>query len=443
MAFEGLTRRLTETFKKLKGRGRLSENDVKLAMREVRLALLDADVSLPIAKKFIKDVTEKATGEEVTKSLTPAQQVIKIVRDELTALMGSEVARIKINSKPPTVIMMCGLQGSGKTTHAAKLAKHFIKDGHRPILLACDIYRPAAIDQLKVVGEAAGATVFELGQTNPVEIAKKGYAHARDYGNDIIIIDTAGRLQIDELLMKELSDIKEVVPVDETLLVVDAMLGQQSVSVAAQFSEKVGLDGVILSKLDGDAKGGAALSVKETTGKPIKFVGMGEKLDALEPFYPDRMASRILDMGDVLSLIEKAEELQLGTGEEPMDIMSKFDMNDMLQQLQQVKKMGGLGAIISMLPGAAKVDPDSVDDRQLLYIEAIINSMTKKERAKPAIIDPKRKRRIAAGSGTDVPAINRLLKQFFEMEKMMKKFRRNPKKLKQMAKQLGINDTEL
>ncbi len=442
MAFEGLTERLAETFKKLRGRGKLSENDIKLAMREVRLALLDADVSLPVAKNFINDVTERAIGAEVMSSLTPAQQVIKIVGDELTALMGSEVSRVHINSKPPTVLMLCGLQGTGKTTHAAKLAKHFIKQGHRPLLVACDIYRPAAIDQLKVVGEAAGATVFEMGQTNPVEVAKAGYRHSRDYGHDIVILDTAGRLQIDGELMQELADIKEAVKVDETLLVVDAMLGQQSVSVAKEFLDKIGLDGVILAKLDGDARGGAALSVKATTGKPIKFVGTGEKIDALEPFFPDRMSSRILGMGDIMSLIEKAQEL-----EEQKQISAenlakgRFDLNDMLEQLQGLKKMGGIGAIMSMIPGmgAKGINPDDVDEKQIVYIEAIIKSMTKAERAKPSIIDPKRKRRIAAGSGTDVPQVNRLLKQFFEMEKMMKRFSKNPRAMKNMARQLGLN----
>lgn len=438
MAFEGLTKRLADTFKKLRGRGRLSEDDIKLAMREVRLALLDADVSLAVTKKFINDVTDRAIGIEVMQSLTPAQQVIKIVGDELAALMGSEVSRIKINSKPPTVLMLCGLQGSGKTTHAAKLAKYFTNGGHRPILVACDIYRPAAIEQLKMVGQTAGVPVFELGKTDPVDVAKAALRQARDYGYDIVILDTAGRLQIDKELMAELSNIKSAVDVHETLLVVDAMQGQQSVAVAEEFLNKVGLDGVILSKLDGDARGGAALSVKAVTGKPIKFVGTGEKPDALEPFFPDRMASRILGMGDVMSLIEKAEALQAQQEEieQPGD---RFDLNEMLKQLQSVKKMGGISAIMAMIPGTAKIDPSQVDDRQLVYIEAIIGSMTKKERAKPIIIDPKRKRRIAAGSGTDVPQINRLLKQYFEMEKLMRRFKRNPKALKGFARQLGIN----
>ncbi len=439
MAFEGLSQRLADTFKRLRGRGKLSENDIKVAMREVRLALLDADVSLPVAKNFINDVTQRAIGAEVMNSLTPAQQVIKIVSDELTALMGSDVSRIHINSKPPTVLMLCGLQGTGKTTHAAKLAKYFIKQGHRPLLVACDIYRPAAIDQLKMVGEAAGATVFEMGVTNPVEVAKAGYRYSRDYGNDIIILDTAGRLQIDGELMAELTNIKEAVNVDETLLVVDSMLGQQSVSVAKEFLEKVGLDGVILAKLDGDARGGAALSVKATTGKPIKFVGTGEKIDDLEPFYPERMSSRILGMGDVMSLIEKAQALDV-EGSASVDNISKgnFDLNDMLDQLQNLKKMGGITSLISMIPGANKINPEDVDENQLKYVEAIIRSMTKKERQKPSIIDPKRKRRIAAGSGTDVPQVNRLLKQFFEMEKMMKRFSKNPKAMKNMARQMGM-----
>ncbi len=353
--------------------------------------------------------------------------------------MGSEVSRVHINSKPPTVLMLCGLQGTGKTTHAAKLAKYFVKQGHRPLLVACDIYRPAAIDQLKVVGEAAGAAVFEMGKTDPVEVAKAGYRHSKDYGNDIVILDTAGRLQIDGELMDELTNIKAAVNVDETLLVVDAMLGQQSVSVAKEFLDKVGLDGVILAKLDGDARGGAALSVKATTGKPIKFVGTGEKIDALEAFYPERMSSRILGMGDVMSLIEKAQELEIDQKAAAENLAKgKFDLNDMLEQLQSLKKMGGIGSILSMIPGANKINPDDVDEDQLKYVEAIIKSMTKKEREKPSIIDPKRKRRIAAGSGTDVPQVNRLLKQFAEMEKMMKRFTKNPKAMKNMARQMGM-----
>lgn len=431
MAFESLSDRLAGVFKRLRGKGKLNEADIKAAMREVRTALLEADVNYRVAKEFIAGVTERALGQEVMESLTPAQQVVKIVSDELTQLMGgSEAARIRIKSKPPTVLMLCGLQGNGKTTHAAKLGKWFLKEGHRPLLAACDVYRPAAIDQLQVVGRQAGVPVFTLGTEKPEIIAQKAVAHAKDHGNDIVILDTAGRLHVDEELMAELSRIQTAVEVDEVLLVVDAMAGQDAVNVAKAFNEAVAVDGIILTKTDGDTRGGAALSVKAVTGKPIKFQGTGEKLDDLEVFHPARMASRILGMGDVLTLIEKAQETQdekkaAETAKRMME--NKFDMTDMLDQLTQMKKMGGASAMLAMLPGGSKVNPDDLDERVFTHIEAIIYSMTPAERAKPSIINPKRKRRIAAGSGTSVEEVNKLLRQFEMMQKMMKQFKRNPK----------------
>ncbi|HJB21426.1 MAG TPA: signal recognition particle protein [Candidatus Fournierella merdavium] len=431
MAFESLSQRLGSVFKRLRGKGKLTEADIKAAMREVRMALLEADVNYTVAKQFIAQVTERAMGQEVMESLTPAQQVIKIVSDELTALMGGEeAARIHIKSKPPTVIMLCGLQGNGKTTHAAKLGKWFLKAGHRPLLVACDVYRPAAIEQLQVVGKQAGVPVFTMGTEKPEVIAKAAVAHAKDHGNDIVILDTAGRLHVDEALMAELGRIREAVTVDDVLLVVDAMAGQDAVNVAKAFNEAVAVDGIILTKTDGDTRGGAALSVKAVTGKPIMFQGTGEKLDDLEVFHPARMASRILGMGDVLTLIEKAQETQdqkkaAETAKRMME--NKFDMNDMLDQLSQMKKMGGVSAMLSMLPGGAKVNPDEVDEKAFVRVEAIILSMTPAERAKPAIINPKRKRRIAAGSGTSVEEVNRLLRQFETMQKLMKQVKKNPK----------------
>ncbi len=434
MAFEGLSGRLSEVFKKLKGRGKVKESDIKEVMREVRMALLEADVNYKVAKDFVASVSEKAMGSEVLESLTPAQQIIKIVNDELTELMGSTNARITFSSKIPTIIMMCGLQGAGKTTHCAKLARYFKQSGKRPLLAACDVYRPAAIQQLQIVGEQAGVPVFEMGQGDPVEIARKAVLHARDYGNDILILDTAGRLHIDEELMDELRRIKEAVQPQEILLVIDAMTGQDAVNVAKSFDETLGIDGTILTKLDGDTRGGAALSVWAVTGKPIKFVGTGEKLDNLEPFYPDRMASRILGMGDVLTLIEKAQSTV--DEQKAMEMAKKlkeqnFDMNDLLEQMQQIKQMGSLSQVISMFPGAGKISEEetAAGEAQLKKTEAIINSMTKRERERPAIINPSRKRRIAAGSGTKVEDVNRLLKQFEQMQKMMKmmgasKFRR-------------------
>ena len=426
MAFEGLSEKLNNVFKKLKSRGKLTEKDVKEAMREVKLALLEADVSYKVVKDFVAKVSERAVGEEVLTSLTPAQQVIKIVNEELCSLMGERNSRINFASKPPTVIMMCGLQGSGKTTHAAKLAKMLKKEGHRPLLAACDIYRPAAINQLQVVGAKADVKVFEMGQTDPVIIAQKALAHAKDYGHDILIIDTAGRLHVDEALMDELKKIKELTTPHEIMLVVDAMTGQDAVNVAKAFDEAVVITGVLMSKLDSDTRGGAALSVLSVTGKPIKFVGMGEKLDDFEQFHPERMASRILGMGDVLTLIEKAENVMTQKDAEHLTKKfkeNKFDMNDLLDQMKQIKKMGSMKSIIGMLPGVGdKLKDVDIDESGLVRIEAIITSMTKAEREKPSIINPSRKRRIAAGSGTKVEEINRLLKQFDQMQKMMKKF---------------------
>lgn len=443
MAFEGLSDKLSAVFKKLKNKGKLSESDVKAAMREVRLALLEADVNYKVAKDFVAKVSERAVGSGVLESLTPAQQVIKIVNEELTVLMGESNARINYSSKIPTVIMMVGLQGSGKTTHSGKLALHFKKMGKRPLLVACDVYRPAAIDQLKVVGSQIDVPVFEMGQIDPCEIAKKAISHAKDYGNDIVILDTAGRLHIDTELMDELLRLKEQFTPEEILLVIDSMTGQDAVNVAKSFNEKLGITGVILTKLDGDTRGGAALSVRAVTGAPIKFTGTGEKLTDLEPFYPDRMASRILGMGDVLTLIEKAEEqLDAKKAEEMAKKLGEnsFDMNDLLEQMKQVRKMGSLSQIVSMLPGAKKKLSDEEaeqGEKQLVRTEAIINSMTKKERAKPSIISAQRKKRIAAGSGTKVEDVNRLLKQFEQMQKMMKQLSGNGKQGKKMRQMLS------
>ncbi len=446
MAFEGLSEKLNTVFKKLKSRGKLTESDVKEAMREVRLALLEADVSYKVVKDFVKSVTERAVGEEVLSSLPPAQQVIKIVNEELVSLMGNSNSRINMASKPPTVIMMCGLQGSGKTTHAAKLAKLLKKEGHRPLLAACDIYRPAAINQLQVVGGKADVKVFEMGQTDPVVIAKKALAYAKDYGHDILIIDTAGRLHIDEALMDELVNIKNETQPDEIMLVVDAMTGQDAVNVAKAFDDAVGITGVLMSKLDSDTRGGAALSVLSVTGKPIKFVGMGEKLDDFEQFHPERMASRILGMGDVLTLIEKAENVMSQKDAEKLTKKfkeNKFDMDDLLDQMKQIKRMGSMKSILGMLPGVGdKIKEADIDESQLGRIEAIITSMTKAERAKPSIINPSRKKRIAKGSGTKVEDVNRLLKQFDQMQSVMKKFtgKNNKMSLRKARKQLaGMN----
>ena len=424
MAFSSLSDKLTGVFKKLRGKGRLTEADVKEAMREVRLSLLEADVNYKVAKDFTNTVTEKCIGENVFESLTAAQSVIKIVRDELTNLMGGENARLKTAPKIPTVIMMCGLQGSGKTTHSAKLAKYLKSKGNRPMLVACDIYRPAAIEQLKVVGGAVDAYVFERGTQKPEKTAVEAVAYARDYGYDYVILDTAGRLHIDTELMEELVRITKAVEVNDILLVVDAMIGQDAVNVAKQFNDLLEIDGVILTKLDGDTRGGAALSVRAVTGKPIMFAGVGEKLDQLEEFHPDRMASRILGMGDMLSLIEKVEtELDEKKAEEAARKLqqNKFDLNDLLDQFSQIKKMGSLKSILSMLPGMDKQLRDvDVDDRQMFRVEAIIKSMTAKERAHPDIINASRRRRIAAGCGQTVEDVNRLMKQYEQMKKMFK-----------------------
>ena len=440
MAFEGLADKISNAFKKLKSKGKLTEADVREAMREVRLALLEADVNYKVAKDFTKTVTERAIGQDVMESLTPAQMVVKIVDEELTSLMGGENARLEFNSKPPTVIMMAGLQGSGKTTHSAKLGKMLKAQNHRPMLVACDIYRPAAIDQLKVVGEKAGVPVFEMGTENPVKIAKAAVRHAKDYGNDIVILDTAGRLHIDEKLMDELKNIKEEVNPDEILLVIDSMTGQDAVNVAKSFNEKLEITGVILTKLDGDTRGGAALSVKAVTGKPIKFAGTGEKLDDLEVFHPDRMSSRILGMGDVLTLIEDAQnKLDEKKAEEmARKIMNdKLDFDDLNEQFNQIKRMGPLKSILSKLPGIGnQLDDVDIDDRQIDWLQAMIYSMTPEERHNPSLINPSRKRRIAAGSGRTVEEVNKLLKQLEQMQKMIKQMKGNRGSKKRRKKKM-------
>ena len=426
MAFEGLSDKLEAAFKRLKSKGSLNENDVKEAMREVRLALLEADVNYKVAKDFTNKVTERAIGAQVMESLTPAQMVIKIVNEELTALMGGTGSRLACASHPPTIVMMCGLQGSGKTTHCAKIARKLKSEGHRPLLVACDVYRPAAIKQLQVVGEQVDVPVFEMGQGNPVEIAENAVRLAKDHGYDYVFLDTAGRLHIDEELMQELKNIKATVHPHEILLVVDAMTGQDAVTVATSFDEALGIDGLVLTKMDGDTRGGAALSARAVTGKPIKFVGMGEKLDELDYFYPDRMASRILGMGDVLSLIEKAEQTldeKKAAELEKKLRKNKFDLNDLLEQLQQVRKMGSMKDLLSMLPGVGnKLRDVDIDERQFDRLQAIIRSMTPEERAKPEIINPSRKRRIAAGCGMQVEDVNKLLAQHRQMLKMFKQF---------------------
>lgn len=426
MAFDNLTARLQETMKKLRGKGRLSEKDVDEALREVRLALLEADVNYKVVRDFIKRVKERAVGEEVLSSLTPGQQVIKIVNDELTTLMGGTLAKLQLSSRPPSVIMMVGLQGAGKTTTAAKLARLLKGQGHRPLLVAADVYRPAAIKQLLVLGEQINVPVFSMGEQNPVDIAKAAVSHGTSHGNDVIIIDTAGRLHVDEELMGELVQIKEAVSPHEILLVVDAMTGQDAVNVAEAFNSQLDIGGVVLTKLDGDARGGAALSVKAVTGKPIKFVGVSEKMDGLEPFHPDRMASRILGMGDVLTLIEKA--VSTVDEEKAKQLAHKlkeaeFTLEDFLDQLEQLKKMGPLDQILGMLPGMGPVKQLKnleVDEKHLTRIEAIINSMTPEERRNPQIIGGSRRKRIARGSGTRVQDVNRLLKQFEQTRQLMK-----------------------
>jgi signal recognition particle subunit SRP54 len=430
MAFEGLADRLQNTINKIRGKGKVNEADVKEMMREVRLALLEADVNFKVVKDFVKKVSERAVGQEVLKSLTPGQQVIKVVQEELTALMGGEQSKIAVSNRPPTVIMMVGLQGAGKTTTTGKLANLLRKKYNRnPMLVAADIYRPAAIKQLETLGKQLSMPVFSLGdQVSPVEIAKQAIEKAKEEHHDYVLIDTAGRLHIDEALMNELKEIKELTKPDEIFLVVDAMTGQDAVNVAQSFNELLGLTGVILTKLDGDTRGGAALSVRAVTNTPIKFVGLGEKMDAIEPFHPERMASRILGMGDVLTLIEKAQanvdEEKAKELEQKMRTMS-FTLDDFLEQLGQVRKLGPLDELLKMMPGANKIkglNNIQVDEKQIGHVEAIIRSMTKAEKEHPEIINANRKKRIAKGSGRTVPEVNRLLKQFEDMKRMMKQF---------------------
>lgn len=443
MAFEGLSDRLDNAFKKLKSKGSLTESDVRDAMREVRLALLEADVNYKVAKDFTNTVTERAIGAKVMESLTPAQMVIKIVNEELTALMGGTQARLSTAAHPPTVVMMCGLQGSGKTTHSAKIALRLKEQGHRPLLVACDIYRPAAIKQLQVVGEQIGVPVFEMGTENPVRIAREAIKLAKDNGYDYVFLDTAGRLHIDEQLMQELKDIKAEVKPHEILLVIDSMLGQDAVTVASSFNEALGIDGLVLTKLDGDTRGGAALSARAVTGKPIKFIGIGEKLGDLDVFHPDRMASRILGMGDVLSLIEKAETALDEKKAEQLEKKlreNRIDLNDMLMQFEEMKKMGPMKDIISLIPRLnKKVKDTDVDDKQIDYTMAIIRSMTMKERENPDIINPSRKRRIAAGCGMQVEDVNRLLNQYRSMQKLYKQLNgKNSKKMMKRMQRMGM-----
>ena len=441
MAFEGLTAKLNAAFKKLRGKGRLSESDIKEAMREIRLALLEADVSYKVVKDFVKSVSERCVGKDVLESLTPAQMIVKIVNEELIALMGSENQRITISPKSPTVVMLVGLQGAGKTTNGAKLAGLFKKQGKRPLLVACDIYRPAAIKQLEVVGAQLDIPVFQMGQENPVKIAKAAIRHAQQHGNDMVFLDTAGRLHVDEALMNELKAIKAEVEPSEILLVVDAMTGQDAVNAAQSFNEWLDIDGVMLTKLDGDARGGAALSVKAVTGKPVKFIGTGEKLDMIEPFHPERMASRILGMGDVLTLIEKAEQaLDQKKAQELEQKMrqNKFTLADFYDQLVQLKSMGSMQDILGMLPGMGAVKNMQIDERATVRVEAIIQSMTPYERENPSCLNSSRKRRIALGCGQKVEDVNRLLKQFEQMQQIMKQMNGKGKKRKLFGKMGGF-----
>ncbi len=432
--FQSLSEKLENAFKKFKNKGKLTEADIKVGMREIKLALLEADVNFKVVKEFINTVSERAVGAEVLESLLPAQQIVKIVNEELTNLMGGTQSKLQISSKPPTVIMMVGLQGAGKTTHAGKLAGMYKKQGKNPLLVACDIYRPAAIKQLQVVGEKLNIPVFTMGdQVSPVKIAEEGVKHAIKQGHDMVFIDTAGRLHIDEVLMQELQDIKAHVTPTEILLTIDAMIGQDAVNVAKTFNELLDVTGVILTKLDGDTRGGAALSVKHVTGKPIKFIGIGEKLDAIEPFYPDRMASRILGMGDVLSLIEKAEQAYDEKKAQELERKireSTFTLDDYLEQFGQLKNMGSLEQLMGMMPGmkSGALKDAKVDEKALARMEAIIQSMTPYERQKPEVLGASRKKRIAAGSGTTVEEVNKLLKQFDQTRKLMKQFS-NPKQM--------------
>ena len=444
MAFEGISDKLNDIFRRLKSRGKLTEADVKAVSREIKLALLSADVNFKVVKEFINRINERAVGEEVLKSLTPAQQVIKIVHEELTLLMGGDneaEGRIKFSSKPPTVIMLCGLQGAGKTTHAAKLAHYFKKMDKRPLLVACDVYRPAAIDQLKVVGAKAETPVFSLEGEKPLKIAKEAIKHAKTYGNDVVILDTAGRLHIDEELMGELKDIKKHTEPHEIILVIDSMTGQDAVNVAQSFNEQLGITGVILTKLDGDTRGGAAMSVKFITGKPIKFAGVGEKLEDLEQFHPDRMANRILGMGDMMSLIEKAQESYDAKQAEKLEkklAKNKFDLNDLMDQYEQMTKMGSIEKMLDSM-GMKKEDISKadVDNQKILRQLAILRSMTDKERTNPDLLNASRRRRIAAGSGTKVEEVNRLIKTYDQMKQMIKRLNKNPKALQGMMGNMG------
>ena len=429
--FQGLSDKLNHIFSKLTKHGRLTELEIKTAMREVRIALLEADVNIRVVKEFVSKVSERAVGQEILKSLSPTQQVIKIVNEELIELMGKANAKLSVSSNPPTIIMMSGLQGAGKTTLCGKLALNLKKQGKKPLLVACDVYRPAAINQLKVVGQNAGATVFEKGQGNPVKIAKEGVDYAKSYGFDTVIIDTAGRLQIDEDLMQELEDIKDKVNPTEILLVVDSMTGQVAVEVADTFNKRLEVTGLVLTKLDGDTRGGATLSMKAVTGKPIKFCSVGEKLGDLEPFYPDRMANRILGMGDVLTLIEKAQEAVTEEDAKKMEKKFKensFTLDDYLSQFETMNKMGGIRSILGMMPGLGgkfKINEDSIDEKKMLKNKAIIQSMTMRERQNPQIINSSRKQRIAKGSGTSVQDVNVLLSQFEQSKQMMKQMKNN------------------
>ena len=441
--FSSLSDKLTKALSKFRNKGKLTEADIKEGMREIKLALLEADVSFKVTKEFVKQVSERAVGADVLESLVPSQQIVKIVNEELIKLMGSSQAKLEISSRPPTVIMMCGLQGAGKTTHSAKLAGLYKKQGKNPLLVACDIYRPAAIKQLQVVGEQLGIPVFERGQISPVQIAKEAVQYADRNGYDMVFLDTAGRLHVDETLMEELSNIKKAVDPTEILLVVDAMLGQDAVNVAESFNSLLDITGVILTKLDGDTRGGAALSVRYVTGKPIKFIGTGEKLDTIEPFHPDRMASRILGMGDVLSLIEKAE--QAIDEKKAAELEKKlrentFTLTDYLDQLRQIKQMGSLENLLAMIPGvnSGALKDAQIDEKAMQHIEAIILSMTEKERNKPEIINGSRRKRIAAGSGRSVEEVNRLMKQYEQMNKMFKQFGKMSKKGKKMKMPFNI-----
>ena len=427
MAFEGLTEKLSAAFKRLRGKGRLTEADVKEAMKEIRMALLEADVNFKVVKQFVASVTERAVGSDVLESLTPAQMIVKIVNEELTNLMGGESTKLTISPKPPTVVMLCGLNGAGKTTNGAKLAGFMKKQGKRPLLVACDTFRPAAITQLEVVGSQVDVPVFQMGQIDPIDIAKAGIEHAKKHGNDIVFIDTAGRLHVDEELMEQLKDMKAAIDPTEILLIVDAMIGQDAVNAAKAFDEALDITGIMLTKLDGDARGGAALSIKAVTGKPIKFVGQGEKLDQVDIFYPDRMSSRILGMGDVLSLIEKAQQTfdaKKAAELEQKLRKNRFTLSDFYDQLVQIKSMGSLSDIAGMLPGvnAKALEGANVDEKSLARTEAIILSMTPAEREDPSLLNNSRKKRIAAGSGTQVVDVNRLLKQFELLQSLTRQF---------------------